>query len=461
MAKKKIFITVLFVLIGTGMWAQLTPTPPDGTTGNPNLPRYNTLGGKLELQESPQSVVNASSFRFNSDVDNYLDVIDWSGVEYRKLFFFLGGAADNNAGNFQGGFATKLGSNHLAVYYSGNFFEGDGWDNGSNDSKANKTYGKTTWDNSLALLFANEGIGGIRFDMMFNNVTFADEKNGENGQWNRSQGTGNLVTSLQWGKNLGVFTPKVTLGFQWPDYLTNEWVGAGPATQDKMEMWDNAKLGLKLEAAYLDFEGDYQLTVDFGETTTAKLPNGDRKETAAGYVHNDLNLYYNLTGKVDDKLTVKIRPQFNFQFFVTDGKGEYSSPGINNQDNNSQPYSYFVFSPIVELGAEYALKPTVNLYGGVNVTLLTVDTVWTSEYEHNGAKIKDTPSDWHVAGLTTAIPSVIPSLGVQLKPSEAFSIEMGLNSVIQPTKGSWNFSFNNISGRFALVFKPGAAGSSQ
>jgi hypothetical protein len=431
---KKLFsIMVLMALVGTGLWAE--EWPPSNYTGV--VPR------KLNLQESPLSVVNAATDGlFGSDIDDYIDVTDWSNVEYDKLFLFLGGAAANNgdnnsvAGNYQGGLATKLGSSHLGFYYSGNIFNGGGYNNGETGS-AKHTEGTATWDNSLAVVFGNEGIGGIRFDMMFNNALFKDTNTGD-GDSKTSESDNHLVTSLQWGKAFGDLIPKVTLGFQWPKYNNGE-TAAG-----KTEDWKNAQVGLKLDLKFRDFGGDYQATIDFG---TTQKNTDNKKTTTTGFFHNDLNLHYTFTWNVDEKIAVKLKPMLNLQFGLADNKKTF-----DGNSDDGMPAGYFSISPGAAIGGMYAWKPTINLYGGVTVAILDFKTGWLT----NTATDK-TQSLWSVAGLT----AVTPSLGIQIKPLEAFSIEAGLDSVVDVSNGSWHFDFSNIGGRLAFTFKPGARGSAQ
>jgi hypothetical protein len=436
-ALKKVFsfgaLAMVSAVAGTGLLYGQMPTPPGGVTPPtpptataPTLPALK--GGKLELQRSPKSVVKASSFRFGTDIDNYLGVTDWQSVEYEKMFIFLGGDAAASNGTIQGGFATKIGANHLGLYYSGTFAGGGGFNDDGNPENAES---EGNWNNNLGILFGSEKIGGIRFDLLFN-PTYRDIKVGDD---KYTSGEGETVTSLQWGKSFGDLTPKVTIGFRWPDHELLE-----PGVGDKAEWWDEAKLGVKLEIAYKAFSADYQLTVDFGETGSW----GSFDYTHTGYVHNDLNLYYGITGKVDDKLTVKLRPQLKFQLYDHDGKSD-----INGTSNNEGGLTRFIFAPIMEVGAQYAFKETVNLYAGLKTTLFSVSALGTHDMPSGG----NNPSEASVAALT----EVMGNLGVQLNPSKALSVELSLDGLFDVTDGTWNLNFSNLGGGLAVIFKPGAA----
>jgi hypothetical protein len=57
---------------------------------------------------------DATNDIFGTDVNDYLDPVNWSGVEYDKFFGFLGYAGSPNLG-----FVTKVGSISLGAYYTG------------------------------------------------------------------------------------------------------------------------------------------------------------------------------------------------------------------------------------------------------------------------------------------------------------------------------------------------------
>ncbi|MDR2534607.1 MAG: hypothetical protein LBD29_01070 [Treponema sp.] len=436
-------LALISIMAGTGLlYGQTTgPDLPD-----PNLPTGITpptiplpaaptdmpelKGGALGLQRSPRSVVKASSYRFSTDIDNYLGVTDWQEVEFDKMFIFLGGAASASNGEVQGGFATKIGANHLGIYYSGNIASGEGF---NNDGDPEQSYSKGVWKNNLGILFGSESIGGIRFDLLFN-PTYRDGKIGNQGTF--TSGDGQVVTSFQWGKSFGDLTPKASIGLQWPEHILVE-----PDSGEKMEWWDEAKLGIKLEIGYKAFSADYQLTVDFGETGSL----GSAEYTHTGYMHNNLNLYYGITGKVDDKLTIKLRPQLNFQLYSHDGKSEFNGTSIKEGG-----LIQFKFAPIVQVGAQYAFKETMNLYAGISATLFNVDARGASDMPNGG----NNPSESHVAALT----EFGGSLGVQLNPSKALSVELSLDGFFDVTNGEWHLDFSNLGGGLAVIFKPGAAG---
>ena len=369
---KKVFSGLVLAAVTAGaIWAQGTPV-----TAHP---------GNLGLQASPKSAVKAVTGRINLDEDNFLDVTNWTGVEFEKLYFFLGGATLTRA--FQGGLATKVGSNHLAFFFNGNLFSGNGTNNGADDSKSSVIQGTATWNDEFAVLFANEAIGGVRFDILFNNSVFTNKENGENtGGLKKDVTNDPVVTSLQWGKKIGALTPKVTLGFQWPKYTLQE-----PHTGDKTEKWEDAILSLKAEAAYGSISGDYQLSLNFGTTTKSTIDI-----TTTGYYSNTLNLYYGLTANVGEKLQFKVRPQLQFRLSGAENKAVVD----DKSSYYGAPTTWFSFSPIVETGVKFQATERLSLFTGVKATVLTVTS--KSEAVHNGdlsAEVKDTPSEWRVVGF--------------------------------------------------------------
>ncbi|MDR2491148.1 MAG: hypothetical protein LBD20_07080 [Spirochaetaceae bacterium] len=446
---KKVFSGLALAVVMAGaIWAQ-----PQPIADQPKA---------LGLQASPKSAVKAVTGRINLDEDNFLDVTGWTGVEFEKLYFFLGGATQTKA--FQGGLATKIGgSNHLAFFFNGNFFSGNGTNNGADDDKNSEIRGQATWNDEFAVLFANEAIGGVRFDILFDNSVFTNEENGENANptVKKTATNGPVVTSLQWGKKIGAVTPKVTLGFQWPKYTLTE-----PHSGDKTEKWENAKLGLKAEVAAGSFSGDYQLTLDFGTTTKSTI-----ESTESGYYDNTLNLYYGLTANVGEKLQFKVRPQLQFRLSgaenkaTTDGKTSYYGA----------PTTWFSFSPIVETGVKFQATERLSLFTGVKAALLTVTS--KSEDSHKGdlsPEVKDKPSEWKVTGIQVGNFAAITNNYLEFAANFAFNPLVSVNfafstpllSIGIPGDTGGNFSVGNpftasslISGaRLVLNFKPGAGG---
>jgi hypothetical protein len=430
---KKVFFFILLILAGMATaFAEDKPQSPE--VKNPlDKAKYN--GSAFTFQGKQGSVVKDASKRYKSDADYFIDVVDWTRVSYDNFFLYLSGGVDVVGSGVEGGFATKIAGNHLGVYFNGNFFDGDGGSNG------------LTWQDSIAVLFANKDMGGIRFDLIFDSKSrFANSD--ENGE--KRSISGPFTTSLQWGKKFGDFTPKASIGFKWPGYTMQE--KENNTIGEKAEMWENAQLGVKLEAAYKDFSADYTLTADFGKTIKGSTSKKDYEYTENGFIDNQLNVYYSLTGKFGDKLEIKFRPQVRFELFAADHKYTEKYAASNTDNYTENPDSAFRFTPIAEAGAKYALNEKWNIYTGLKVNILKFTTQWNESFkDETGSEIEGF-TKFGVDGLSVDNSSNA-SIGFQFIPSKNFSLEFGLNSLITGAYSNWKFDPSNIGGKLAVVLR--------
>jgi hypothetical protein len=196
---------------------------------------------------------NATASLYKTDVDNYINVNNWSGVSdsLNKWFGFLHGSgtsADTFRANL--GYATKLGSLYLATRYWGNIFQDTGGDesvtlNPTYDADTNtltELVETTTYptdkrrisNNHLDVLIGIAGQGirlGFYESMSFYaaeaNRTFTktDTQDGyvryQNEVDEYSQYSGYLQPSLQWGTQLkaGSLTIKPRAGAAFNIYM--------------------------------------------------------------------------------------------------------------------------------------------------------------------------------------------------------------------------------------------------
>lgn len=442
---KKVVPVLALLVLGSAVWAQ-TLSIPDKT---------------MAFTDDPTSVVNGS-YRFSTDIDNFMGVTDWSGVEYNNWFFFLGGTTSVRNGTvnggLQGGLATKIGGNHLGVYYNGNFFNGDGTNNGADDESQKNIQGKHYWNDSLSIVFGNETIGGIRFNLLFGEADFSSFETGSDTSGanvlssigfppSQTDFTSSraVTTSLQWGRAFGDFTPAITVGFRWPDKFEYK------NTNIEINAWDHAQIGFKLEASYKDFSADYQFGIDLGPSAEYSTTGVSGEYSKSGYFTNDINLKYAFTWDVE-KLQIKLRPQLQFRFYNESVTTKMTGTGQSDSEVNTQPVGYFWFDPIVQLGAKYAFSEKVNIYTGVKASFVGLTYKYTSTYkpQSDAAEEKDTPSAWDVAGIRMGM----GNLALQINPSKTLSIEIGLDDMVHLESGTWKFDINNIGGGLAVILKP-------
>jgi hypothetical protein len=466
LSKKMLLACALICVAGLTAWGEEEDDEPGGLYAGANLsPNYPSI---YEFQASPKSVVNASSGElFTGAIDDYIGVTTWQDVEVGKGYVFLGGTASPNhpvrrvqrvvdgepvldenenpvydyipgmningewSGALMGGYATNLGGNRLAFFYNGSLVSAYGSNNGAAKNDDVVKQSAAQWNNNLAVLFGSEAIGGIRFDFILNP---SSTKTINGSKVSSDTGSGETITTLQWGKALGDLKPSVMLGFRWPEYTKSN--------DGDTEKSEHAALGLKAAADYKALSAYYQMTADFG--TSTKTPTV--KSTTSGYFDNRLGVSYTMEVLVGEKLALKARPGLslglNLQSNKTTSDGDFYA---------EQPETRFQIAPIFDVGGKYAVNEKWNLYTGVQIKFLTFDVVGTSTYKptKDASEVKDTPSAWKLTGLSGGL----LGLGFELHPSDNLSVEFGLNNYLGESYSSWYLNLGSLSGSLAVNVK--------
>ncbi|GHV81541.1 hypothetical protein AGMMS49991_00990 [Spirochaetia bacterium] len=145
---------------------------------------------------------------FDTEVDNFMDVRKWSGVEFGKGFGFIGAGRDTGIG-FQGGYATRFKGLYLGLFVNGNYWSGTGQDSYDKDGKRIDagTDGLVDFDNQYAVLVGG-GFGGIKLTVDFDSTKHDYDEtlvpNPPSGSKTVKTYTdeGNLIFSVDWGTAL-------------------------------------------------------------------------------------------------------------------------------------------------------------------------------------------------------------------------------------------------------------------
>jgi hypothetical protein len=436
---KKVFSVLLLVLlISAAVWAQPTgPTAPAGPSGHTSGYTLDDTQA-LSFQVSIFSPVVAASQYYTTEVDLYMHPNYWKYVPFDTTFFFLGGnanlvASGGSSGtasdSIQGGFAAKAFGGVIAAYYHGGFSDGGGTNNGADDSDLSQIDTELTWSDQFALMYASEAIGAIRLDVLLPTDKTLTHEQGENaGAPNAKQYfTPGTTIGLEWGNVLGPVNARFALGFKFPDYTKNEYVGSGSPAGDKTaEKWEGTTLALRAIADWKDFRGETTFTFDFGNSNKGDLAVKDYTFSETGYFHNATNFYYVKTMQFAESFSIKVRPALKFQFYAKETKTKMDYDGYAGETDyitTAAPVFEFQFNPEVQIGAQYIYKK-VSLYAGTKATLFTINThsesKWTdaSDTEH-----KDTPSQWLFQRLSWANPSL--NLAAAINFNEKIGLEMG------------------------------------
>ncbi|GHV81370.1 hypothetical protein AGMMS49944_31610 [Spirochaetia bacterium] len=218
-----------------------------------------------------------------------------------------------------------------------------------------------------------------------------------------------------------MFSPKVSVGMSWGGYGTEDTNAEDPdaedgaSTEDGVPSFNNTKLGIKLEAAYGRFAADYQLSIGLDE----KPYSG---------IDNLLNLYWTAQLSVMEKLTLKARPQLQFDIF------------------GGERMFYFGFAPILEAALHYQITPKIGVVTGVRFDILRVET---KKREKGDAWTDDTGSSWQV----TPAGAVGGNVAFELSPSEHFTLELGIGGFFDFNESEYKVDFTTITGCLACIFR--------
>jgi hypothetical protein len=420
---KKLILVFAFTAAAVFLWghdAEDLPVPD---------PDVNPERAYFSMQRSPRSVMGEAGFLTLSAIDDFIDVAGWQNMDFDKSFFFAGGSGGSASAAFRAGGARRIGANYLGVYFSGDVFSGRGsaadTNSDSSTEAANQSYSEAVVNDNLVLLFGNELLGGLRFDLRFDQAKFTSLMTKDGGSEDSSAP---FVTTLQWGRRFGAFTPRFSAGVSWGGHGTDSDT-------------DHPKLALKAEAVYRAFGADYQLSVAFDKTTSLVEEGATQELTRDGGVDHLIHLYYTTQTSLTETLTLSARPQLEFEFYGCENKAESSAGRIRNGE-----LFYFAFAPRLEAALRWQITPGIAMATGVRFALLRLESktrgkgdVWTD----------DTGSSWHITGAAASG----GSLAIELSPSEHFTLEAGIDSIFDFNASNYKADLTKLSGSFACIFR--------
>jgi hypothetical protein len=391
------------------------------------------------MQRSPRSILNGSGFLVHTALDDVVDVTRYQHLAFDTSFFFVGGSGEAASGSLQAGGAGRIGGNYAGLYFSGDFFYGRGntadQDNPAYADAATQSYDELVVNDNLIVLFGNEFLGGLRFDLRFDAATFTSLVTKDGGADDTRPP---LVTTLQWGRNFGNFSATVSLGALWGARSKRT---SGERTAEER---DYTRLGLKLEAAYGGFAVDYQLSAALDKKVMVSgdpLPanNGDTL-TKQGGVDHLVHLSYTASLPLTETITLTARPQLHVDIYSCENS-ETSPAGTVN----SGTLFYFGFAPMLEAALRYQLTPKIGVVTGVRFTLLRLE----SKTQGKGDSwTPDTGGSWSVAGAGAEGGSV----AFELSPTEHFTVEAGIG-MFDFNESEYQADITTLSGGFAFIFR--------
>jgi hypothetical protein len=418
---KKLVLSFVLALatVGSVLWGhagdEIAVPDPDVSPGR----------AYFTMQRPPQSILKEAGFLVDAAIDDFVDVSGWRNVAFDRNFFFLGGSGGSLSASLRGGWAGRPGGRYLGVYFSGTVFSGRGIaadrDSPVFQEAVSQSYDEFAVNDNLIVLFGDESLGGLRFDLRFDQAEFSSltAKDG-----NVETTATPFVTTLQWGRAFGGFTPKVSAGVSW----------GGHGTDDE---FDHTKLAVKFEAAYGNFGADYQLSIAFDKTVTVSGQDARRD----GGVDNLVNLYWTARASLTETLTLTARPRLQFDIYGCENRTSGPGGTVNNGE-----LSYFAVAPILEAALRYRISPKIGVLTGVRFNLLRLEA---KTRKKGDAWTDDTGSSWSVSHAAAEGGGV----AFELCPSEHFTLEAGIGGIFDFNESGYGLDITNISGGFACIFR--------
>lgn len=284
----------------------------------------------------------ATATTIENDAWKFMNVLDWSTVEYDKYLAFVDVGTDST-GNFA--IAKRVGSGGKNVFAFA--WEGNTWAKNH----------KNTYD-----FFFGTGNIGLDFTL---GVAKEKVNLAETGTDVKLDAT-MVSPAFTFGMNLSE-TFGVTAGFGIPFAVVDEEVGGYDATTSvvnpSLSLGATLKLiNKKTETGKLDFgyNGTWSvLTVDYDDF--------DSKTTMVSPV-NTFYARFRYNNDVTKKLTYGFKAYCGFSFI---GKSELKAE-VGSSSSTTTGDLGTLLVPTIYNGVKYALKPTVDLMAGVSTSLPTV-----------------------------------------------------------------------------------------
>ena len=375
------------------------------------------------MQKSPRSVLGEAGFVLDGAVDEFVDVIGYRNLAFDRSFFFAGGGGGLESAAFRGGWAGRPGGNYLGLYFSGDMFYGRGGKanaDGAADA-VNRSYDEAAVNDNLIAIFGSDLLGGFRFDLRFDQALFTSLET-QAGDTRRTAAP--FVTALQWGKRLGTFSPKASLGASWGGY----------GTEDE---FDYPRLAFKLEAAYGSFAADYQLSLALDSDVVVDGTELARKNGADHLA----NLSWTARTALTETLVLTARPRLQFDLYACENTAEGSGRTVRYGE-----LFYFGFAPILEAALRWQIAPAIVLATGARFTLLRLEAKARGKGD---AWTADTGSAWNAAWAE----ATGGTIAFAWSPSDHFTLEAGLDGIFDFNESGYTANLTNLTGGFAFIFR--------
>ena len=317
---------------------------------------------------------------FSNDADKFMDVNDWSGIQFEKLFAYLQGGNSTNA-TVSAGLAKHLGALYLGVFYDGNLFGSlseSREDRDGNDVGNYPTSRKEFTDNLYFLL--GTSVGGFRLEI---NSNFAKTEIPASSSVTTYTTTGDVALELRYGNNFalgaGELRPEAAIRY-----------GLGLAKTETENSTTNitavdksngySPLNIILKADYLFPETENSQFVLGAENNLGfriypdpLIDNGQPIATTTtwdgSYVEEALTLYAKKRYDLDGGFSVAWRLGSSFSLTKIDNARSTHVGSVSTDVANTTTNTTIQITPEARLGLSYRMIPDrFTLNGGVRVT---------------------------------------------------------------------------------------------
>jgi hypothetical protein len=424
MKRSVVFLLAMALLTAIGIPSVMAQAVPslDDFNAVPTLSTENRYGAGL----------------FTSDVDDFISVNDYDPDI--GAFLFLGGFSgntfvddtsplpyglDNNPGSYavSAGFAKSFSQFYLGVYLGGNVVNASGNKTGDDSSST------ATWNTNLAILVGLSRIGGLRLDLIMDDITDQTTRvNGKTiGSPNGNTSGEGIRVALRWGNTLGIGSQDVdvhaTVGYKFPEYtlFTNATGGS------KTRAWSNAQWLLNGGIAWglndiSTLEADLTLGGDFGTlasgASSSSEPGGFGFAIDAGLA----NSVEPLSG-----LELAFKPTLGLAFYATDNDDITTSQQVVRP--TTEAMSWFSLGLGFDAGIKARLPGKLDKF-----TLVTGLSFTIFEWAVETGYASDLQTAWTVDGVSWNREALTSNgtlgLGTVFAPIDNLSIGFGLNVLL-------------------------------
>lgn len=367
---------------------------------------------------------------FTSYADDFL----WfTGYDAKVGTFLLFGGQASSGYTLNLGFAKTLKTGYLGLYFGGDLVNASGTNNGLTGDD-NATSSDATWNNKLSVLYGKEGLGGIRFDILFPNSHYEDTL--INGKPGSQEVTDAPSIGLGWGTTLANgMEAYAQLGYRFANMTVT---GNSDGSKQDTE-WGTSRLalqaGIEKPLSKTD-NSESSLSVDvlignvFGGSGDGDLALKDHRYVNGGIFLFGADAAYKQKINLG-KLSLGFKPGVALGFTVDD-----SSSAITGSKtvNDRRKIVGFEVAADIDLGVKFQINEKFSLYSGLGLSIFDFRTGGYAEGKDDEYDKTSNPdvksSAWQISGLGWKGSDSKLSFGLTYEPAKNIVIGAGISSLL-------------------------------